>query len=132
MADEQRVSRETVYRGEKITVHRDVYRDGDATTTREIVDHPDSVAIVAVDDRGQVFLLRHFREALGEQLWELPAGLCDREGETPQQTAERELAEEAGLRAERWEPLVRLHPSPGFTGEQALIFLARDLSAADA
>jgi len=132
MTDKREVSRETVYRGERITVHRAVFQDGDQTTTREIVDHPDAVAVVAVDEDHRVLLLRHYREPLGEELWELPAGLCDHDDETPQQTAARELAEEAGLRADQWQPLVRLHPSPGFTGEQATIYLARGLESVNA
>lgn len=131
MEPPQVVSREVVYRGKIITVRRDTVRrpDGD-TTVQEVVDHADSVAVVAIDTRDRVLLLRQYRHPVGGHLWELPAGLLDRAGEPALQAARRELAEETGTAAEDWHTLVDLHPSPGMTGERVRVFLARDIHPA--
>jgi 8-oxo-dGTP pyrophosphatase MutT (NUDIX family) len=116
-----------VYDGKLITVHRDRQRQGDQTVEREVVDHPDSVAIVAVNDRDEVLLVRQYRHPVGDFLWKLPAGLLDEPDEKPLEAAKRALSEEAGVRAARWEHLVALHPSPGMTSENVDIYLAGDL-----
>jgi ADP-ribose pyrophosphatase len=122
------IDREVVYAGKLITVHRDTLRRADGrTTVREVVDHPDSVAAVAVDDQDQVLLVRQYRHPVGGFLWELPAGLLDDPDEAPLDAAQRELAEETGAAARHWEPLVEMHPSPGMTGERVRIYLARDV-----
>jgi ADP-ribose pyrophosphatase len=72
-----------VYDGKLITVHRDRLQQGDQTVEREVVDHPDSVAIVAVNDRDEVLLVRQYRHPVGDFLWELPAGLVDEPEEEP-------------------------------------------------
>jgi ADP-ribose pyrophosphatase len=97
----------------------------------EIVRHPGGAAIVAVDDADRVCLLRHFRHAAGGWLWELPAGRLD-PGEEPLATAQRELAEEAGITAVRWSGLGRIASSPGVLTERVHLFLARDLRAVGA
>lgn len=94
----------------------------------EIIRHPGGAAIVAMDERDRVCLLRQFRHAAGGWLWELPAGKLDG-GEPPEETARRELAEEAGVRAARWVPLGRMISSPGVFTEVVHLFLARDLQA---
>ena len=101
------------------------------TVEREIVRHPGAVSAVAVDQRGQVVLVRQYRAALDAELLELPAGKLDEPGEDPLACMQRELVEEVGLRADRWEPLVSIHHSPGFCDEVGHIFLARDLHAVD-
>jgi ADP-ribose pyrophosphatase len=80
-----------------------------------------------VDGDSQVCLLRQYRHAAGGWIWELPAGLIEPE-EPPRATAERELLEEAGVRAARWEPLGKMYSSPGFCTEQLHLYLARDLT----
>lgn len=105
-----------------------VVMPGGATATREVVEHLGAVAIAALDADGALTMIHQYRHALRRRLWELPAGLLDQPGERPVAAAERELAEEAGLAAARWETLVDVAASPGFTDEVVRVFLARDLS----
>ncbi len=96
----------------------------------EIMHHPGGAAVVAEDAAGAVCLLRQYRHAAGDWLWELPAG--KREGdEPPLETARRELREEAGLEAGDWLPLGQILTTPGFCDEEIHLFLARGLSARD-
>ena len=97
----------------------------------EVLRHPGGAAIVALDEHKQVCLLRQYRHAAGGWLWELPAGKLDSD-ETPQITAARELVEEAGLQADRWETLGKVIVSPGFCDEIIHLYLARDLTAVPA
>lgn len=92
----------------------------------EIVRHPGGAAVVALDGQGRVCLLRQYRHAVGDWLWELPAGKIDA-GEGPDVTACRELQEEAGVRAGHWTPLGRIVSSPGVFTEIVYLYLARDL-----
>jgi len=108
-----------------------------STAVRDYVVHPGAVAVVAVDaaaagaeDAGpRVLLIRQYRHPVGRELWELPAGLLDVEGERALATAARELAEEADLRASRWDVLADLLLSPGGSDEAIRLYLARDLRA---
>jgi ADP-ribose pyrophosphatase len=94
----------------------------------EIVHHPGGAAVVALDDLGRVCLLRQYRHAAGGWVIELPAGKLDG-GEPGIDCANRELAEEAGKRAERWDKLGEYLSSPGVFTEVIHLFLARGLSA---
>lgn len=126
------VSRDDVYSGAVISLHRDKVRMSDGSVaTREVVDHPGAVGVVALDDDGQVVLVNQYRHPVGRRLDELPAGLLDVDGEPPLQTAKRELAEEAALEADDWRVLVDLNPSPGMSDEAIRIYLARGLRDAD-
>ncbi len=104
---------------------------GGQVAARDYLRHVGSVAVVALDAQEQVVLIRQYRHPVGARLWELPAGLTDVAGEPPAAVARRELAEEANLRADRWDLLVDLHPSPGCSNEWIRVFLARGLSPAD-
>jgi 8-oxo-dGTP pyrophosphatase MutT (NUDIX family) len=97
----------------------------------EIVRHPGGAAVVALDENRRVCLLRQFRHASGGWLWELPAGKLEIE-EEPQATAARELAEEAGLRAEHWQKLGTVLMTPGFCDETIHLFLVEQLSSVSA
>ncbi|MCG6873015.1 MAG: NUDIX hydrolase [Gammaproteobacteria bacterium] len=97
----------------------------------EVVRHPGGAAVVALDARRRVCLLRQYRHVGGGWLWELPAGKLE-PGEPPADTAARELAEEAGLRAGRWQPLGSYLSSPGVFDERIHLFLASELSATPA
>jgi ADP-ribose pyrophosphatase len=96
---------------------------------RDVVRHPGAVGVLPYDETtGSVLLLRQYRHAPGMLLWEPPAGLCDVPGEPSLATAQRELYEEAHLRAERWNVLVEAYNSPGISDETLQIYLARDLT----
>jgi 8-oxo-dGDP phosphatase len=101
---------------------------GDGRHEREIVHHPGAVAMAPLHDDGTITLVRQYRAALDAEVWEIPAGLRDVEGEPPEETAQRELAEEVGLRADRLEHLVTFHNSPGFSDEAVVIYAATGLS----
>jgi 8-oxo-dGDP phosphatase len=100
--------------------------------TREYARHPGSVGIIALDDEGRVALVRQYRHAVRHQLVEPPAGLLDVDGEGYLLTAQRELVEEVGLAAASWHVLVDLFTTPGILAESLRIYLARDLTSADA
>lgn len=98
---------------------------------RRIVKHPGASAMIALDPKGRVLLIRQYRLPTRKRLWELPAGTRD-PGETPLQTARRELVEETGVRARRWRKLVEFYPSPGFCSERMSVFVAKDLTEGEA
>ncbi|MCX4473096.1 NUDIX hydrolase [Micromonospora sp. NBC_01655] len=121
--------RHQVWAGRIFSVVTDeVTMPGGGTSARDYVRHVGAVAVVAVDDAGQVVLIRQYRHPVGRHLWELPAGLMDVSGEDLAAAAARELAEEADLTAGTVDVLVDLHSSPGFTDEVVRVFLARDLA----
>jgi ADP-ribose pyrophosphatase len=97
---------------------------------RDLVRHPGAVGVVALDPAGRVVLVCQYRHPVRRMLWELPAGLLDVPGEGPLPAARRELAEEAGLAARRWDLLLDLHTTPGYSDETIRIYLARGLSPA--
>lgn len=117
-----------VYEGHLSSVRVDRVRFADGSSAdREVVEHPDAVAIVALDDEGRVVLLEQYRHAVGRRLLELPAGKLDQQGEEPESAALRELHEETGLRAGRIDPLLRYHSSAGWTDESTTLYIADDL-----
>jgi 8-oxo-dGTP pyrophosphatase MutT (NUDIX family) len=119
------------FRGPIFTVVTDrVAMPGGRSAARDYMRHIGAVAVVAIDDRNRVVLVRQYRHPIGAYLWELPAGLVDVAGEAPVDTAARELAEEADLHAGVWQPLVETHLSPGVSDEMIRIFLARELTDA--
>ncbi len=95
---------------------------------REIVHHKGAAAIVPVDAAGNVTLVRQYRVAMGREMLEIPAGKKDTEGEDTLLCAQRELAEETGLRAENWIHLTTIDTSPGFLTERIGLYLATGLS----
>jgi ADP-ribose pyrophosphatase len=95
---------------------------------REVVHHPGAVGVVPVHEDGSVTLVRQYRAPVDADLWEVPAGLRDVDGEPTAATAGRELAEEAGLRAERLDHLVTFYNSPGFSDEELVVYEATGLT----
>ena len=102
-----------------------------ATMHREYLQHPGAVGIIALDEAERVVLVRQYRHPVRHRLTEPPAGLLDHAGEDPLVAAQRELAEEVGLAAQRWDVLVDLFSTPGIISEGIRVFLARDLTPAD-
>jgi 8-oxo-dGDP phosphatase len=92
--------------------------------TREYLDHPGAVGVLALDGDDRVLLVRQYRHPVRSLMWELPAGLCDVAGEALEVTAARELWEETGYVSERLEPLLDTNLSPGSSSERLVIFLA--------
>jgi ADP-ribose pyrophosphatase len=119
-----------VYRAPVFYVTSEIVREPSGVTARrDIVRHPGSVVIMAVDEtrrQPRVLLIRQFRYAAGRELWELPAGRID-EGENLLAAAKRELLEETGVTARNWKQALFFYVSPGFLDETMTIFLARTL-----
>jgi ADP-ribose diphosphatase len=121
-----------VYEGKIVSLRVDQIALSDGrTATREVVEHPGAVVIIALDQDSQVTLVRQYRHAVRRYLLELPAGGLE-PGEEPLFTAQRELREEVGLDAAEWTSLGRFFSSPGFANELLHVFLARDLRPAHA
>lgn len=123
---------ETPFTGNKTSVRTDdvVMPDG-SVVRRDYQVHPGSVAVLALDDAGRVLVLRQYRHPVRQKLWEIPAGLLDIPGENPLHAAQRELYEEAYVKAEDWRVLTDVYTTPGGCDEAVRIFLARNLSEAD-
>lgn len=113
-----------------IAVRRDTISTATGDAVREIVEHFSAVAVVAVKD-DCIRMVRQYRHAVGDYLWELPAGLLDKVGEEPLAAAQRELAEEAQVEADTWSLLGDISTSPGFAEESVRIFLAEDIHSLD-
>ncbi|MFF3613874.1 NUDIX domain-containing protein [Streptomyces sp. NPDC002580] len=122
---------ETPFKGNKTSVRTDdvVMPDG-SVVRRDYQVHPGSVAVLALDDEDRVLVLRQYRHPVRHKLWEIPAGLLDIPGENPLHAAQRELYEEAHVKAETWRVLTDIYTTPGGCDEAIRIFLARDLSEA--
>lgn len=125
----RRLDEEVVHRGYAVEVAVVRYRgpDGDEFT-RDVVRHPGAVAVLPLHDDGTVTVVRQYRAPIETQLVEIPAGLRDVEGEDLLTTAERELAEEVGLRATTYERLGEFHVAAGLTDEVVHLYLATGLS----
>ncbi|SFU09528.1 NUDIX hydrolase [Arthrobacter sp. ov118] len=124
------LSSRKVYEGRIWDVVSDSFQlndDGDALV-RDYIQHPGAVAVLPMNDAGEVLLIKQYRHPVAMDLWEIPAGLLDVEGEDFVVGAARELAEEADLVADRWNVLVDFFNSPGSSSEAIRIYLARGLS----
>jgi len=122
------VSNSIIHKGNLIEVHKEqVDLPGDGHTHFDIVKHPGGAVIAAINDKEEMCILRQWRHAVGQTIWELPAG-CLEIDEPPIDTAKRELEEEAGVIASSWRELGTIVTSPGFCNEVLYLFEARDLS----
>ncbi|MFG2605147.1 NUDIX domain-containing protein [Streptomyces sp. NPDC048514] len=123
---------DTPFRGNKTSVRTDdvVMPDG-SVARRDYQVHPGSVAVLALDEEDRVLLINQYRHPVRHKLWEIPAGLLDVPGENPLHAAQRELYEEAHVKAETWRVLTDVYTTPGGCDEAVRIFLARDLSEAE-
>lgn len=130
----QQVSSKLIYAGPAFSVYRDFVREGEFTGQRDVVRHTGSVVIAAVDDSGKeprVLLVKQYRYAADQYMWELPAGRIDA-GEKTLSAAKRELLEETGIRARKWRRLFQFYASPGFLDETMEVFLATGLRQGEA
>ena len=133
------VSHERVWSGPIFAVDADHVglQEGQEPVARLVVAHHDAVSVVALregpsssqgDAAAEVLMVRQDRHPVRAALWEIPAGLLDEPGEEPLAAAQRELAEETDYAAARWQVLVDMYASPGFTTEGLRVFLARNLT----
>lgn len=126
------LSAQRLYAGRVLDLDLDTVRFPDGSTGQlEILRHPGASAVVPFLDPPaepdpRVLLIRQFRHAADDFIWEIPAGRLDA-GESPEHCAARELEEEAGMRAERLERLITIYTTPGFTDERIHLFLATGL-----
>jgi ADP-ribose pyrophosphatase len=123
---------QVVYQGPVFGIRRDeVIEPTGIRTTREVITHSGSVVVLPVLPDGRVVLIRQYRHAARQYLWELVAGRMDH-GETPKQGAARELIEETGYRAKKFTVFLDVFPSPGFLEERMYILLAEGLTPGEA
>ena len=128
MEAETRLSSRRVYEGKVLNLRVDrAVLPGGGEAIREVVEFRGGVAILALDDANRVLLIRQYRYAVGETIWELPAGMLE-PGEMPEVCAERELEEETGFRAAHLEPLCRFYSTPGATNEVLHVYWATGLT----
>jgi len=124
------IARRTVFRGKVFSVTSDeIIEPNRIRARRDVVHHPGSVVVLAIEEsrrEPRVLLEYQYRYAANEFLWELPAGRID-EGESEIAAAKRELLEETGYTAERWQLALKYYASPGFMDETMAVYLARDL-----
>ncbi len=124
----QIISSKELFKNKLFTVTDEVAHDPSGFEIhRNIVRHPGSAVMLAVNDERQILLVKQFRLPAKQELWELPAGRLD-PGEESLAAAQRELREETGYRAATWKKLISFWPSPGYVGEKMDIFLAKDLT----
>jgi ADP-ribose pyrophosphatase len=127
---ERTVSSRRAFSGRLLALRVDeVELDSGRRATREVVEHPGAVAVLAWDGE-RLAAVRQWRQAAGAELLEIPAGTLE-PGESPLTTAQRELAEECGLTAARWEEGPAFYTAPGFSTELLTLFLATDLHPVD-
>ena len=128
----QVLSSKTVYEGSIFSVRQDeVVEPSGVHATREMIAHPGSVVVLPVLPDGRIVLIRQYRHAAKQYLWELVAGRIDA-GENPRKAAARELLEETGYRAKRFRVFLDVFPTPGFLEERMYILLAEGLTAGEA
>lgn len=121
-------SSETIYNGNIIKVERDIaLLENGKEAVREVVRHPGGVGVVAMDSEGYVYMVRQFRYPFYETTLEIPAGKLDINGEDTLEAGKRELREETGLVAEKYEYLGTFYATPGFCDEKLSLYFATNL-----
>jgi ADP-ribose pyrophosphatase len=125
---EHTVGTKKLYDGYIINLRLDELQMPDGrTTTREVVEHNGGVVIIAQPSPDEIILIRQYRYTVDEELIEFPAGRIEK-GEDPFPCAQRELIEETGYKAQKWQELARMYSAPGFCNEMLYLYLACDLS----
>ena len=125
-------SSKEVYKCRIFTIAEEVAKDESGfEISRSIVRHAGSAIMLAVDEDKRILLVRQYRLPAQQRMWEIPAGKIDA-GESPMETAKRELIEETGYSAASWIALASFWPSPGYCEEKMNLFLATGLTPGDA
>ena len=127
MAEEKTLSSQLIYDGRAVRLRVDTVRmPSGRETTREIVEHSDCVAVIAVDDKDNVLLVNQFRKPVEKELLEIPAGGIE-EGEDAEDCVRREMREETGFLPQKVERLGGFYSTPGYCTEYLYLYLATDL-----
>ncbi len=129
--EEKTISSETVFEGRIIKVKVDKVDVMGETQSREIVEHPGGVGVVAITDNNEIILVAQYRKPLDKVIYEIPAGKLDK-GEHHRVCGMRELEEETGFTSENFEYMGYIYPSPGFTDEVTHVYLATNLKQGEA
>ena len=127
MAEEKTLSSQLIYKGRAVNLRIDTVKTASGReTTREIVEHSDCVAIIAIDADGNILLVSQYRKAVEKELLEIPAGGIN-PGEDPVATVRREMREETGYLPRKVERLGGFYSAPGYCTENLHLYLATDL-----
>ena len=127
MAEEKRLDSRLIYEGRVVSLRVDtVLTPSGRQTKREIIEHADCIAVVAIDSENRLILERQFRTPVGKELLEIPAGGIDR-GESPDDAVRREMREETGYLPQKILPLGGFYSAPGYSTEYLYLYLATDL-----
>jgi len=127
LTEEKTLSSELIYDGQVVKLRVDTVQTPDGRkTTREIIEHIDCVAIIAIDDDDNILLVNQFRKAVGKELLEIPAGGID-PGENPEDAVHREMQEETGFLPQKLVKLSGFYSAPGYCSEYLYLYLATDL-----
>ncbi len=124
---EKTLSQKTIFRGRVFDlVRKKVLLPNGRQSVRDLIVHPGAVAMIPVDAKGNVLMVRQFRKAAGKEMLEIPAGTLDRR-ESLRACVQRELQEEIGFKAKSIKKLISYYPAAGYTSEVIHIFTAKDL-----
>lgn len=125
---ETRLDGKTIYKGQVITLQKDLVKLVDGSTSyREVVRHPGGCCVAAIDRDLNLIMVRQFRYAYNKLVLEIPAGKLDKLDETPLEAAKRELSEETGYEAKNWLDLGMIYPTPGYCDENLYMFAATNI-----
>lgn len=125
---EKTISSQQIFQGRIVKLRVDTVSLPDGRqSTREIIEHVEAVAIVALDNEGRIIMVRQYRKPVEQVLLEIPAGIMEA-NEDPLSCAQRELREETGYSAGNWQKILSYYSAPGFTDEYLHLYLATDLS----
>jgi ADP-ribose pyrophosphatase len=124
-------SKTTLYEGRVFKLLREnVTLNNGVTVDLDVIHHPGASAMIPMSGDDNVILIKQYRHAIGDFIWEIPAGTLDPD-ETPLECAKRELIEETGFSANTWQKLGEITPLPGYSNERIHMFLAADLVPAE-
>lgn len=124
---EKTLSSLNIFNGRVIKLRKDEVRlPNGKISSREIIEHPGAVVVLAVDKKNEIIMIKQFRKATEETLWELPAGTLEK-GEKPIDCARRELQEETGYYSKKIDKIITYFSTPGFCNEKLTLFFAQEL-----